>query len=178
MNYLTIRRNGNWNPLTDFRLEMDQFFNDILSPQLATSWRDLDKVWSPSYDIAEEDDHYLLSLEMPGVPKDAVKIELIGNVLSISGERRNKAKKANNEAQSYRKFHHSITLPVGADRDKIEARHEDGILQIVIPKAEAVKPREIKISTSNSGFFSKLLGDNRKTDEHTSDAAKPESVVA
>lgn len=158
MSYL-IRRNDSWNPLADFRREMDTLFDDFFSPTTG-SWRDTEATWTPACEVAEEAGHYMLSLEMPGIAKDNIKIEVADNTVTVSGERR------------YGKFQRSFTLPAGIDADKIEANYQDGVLSLMVPKAESAKPRQIKIGTSTSGFFGKFLGDSRKREEEHSSGAK------
>jgi HSP20 family protein len=170
MNYLN-RRNDNWSPLADFRREMDSLFDDFFSATLG-SQREQSNAWTPACDVAEEDGHYMLSIEMPGISKDDIKIEMAENTVTISGERRFENKKREGGAwygeRRYGKFQRSFTLPAGIDADKVEANYQDGVLHLAIPKAETAKPRQIKIS-NGSGFFGKLLGDSRKREEeHTS----------
>lgn len=173
MNYL-IRRNDTWNPLAEFRREMDGLFDDFFSPTFRTG-RDVNTVWSPAYDVAEEEGHYMLSVEMPGIPKDEIKIEVAENTVTISGERRFENKKKENGAwygeRRFGKFQRSFALPAGIDAGKIEANYQDGVLHLMVPKAESAKPRQIKIGNS-SGFFGKLLGDSRKREEEHSSSAK------
>ena len=143
-------RKPNWNPIQELTQEMDRLLETAHG-------------WQPSCEVTEEQDHYLLSLEMAGVPKDQIKIEVIENQLVVSGERKyNERKKENGFSyteRKYGKFQRSFNLPVGLDSEKIEADCQDGILRILVPKSETAKPRQIKIgSGTSSGFFSKLIG--------------------
>jgi HSP20 family protein len=173
MNYLA-RHNNYWSPLADFRREMDTLFDDYFMP-LARSAPDMDNVWTPACEVEEEQGHYMLTLEMPGIPKDGIKIEVADNAVTVSGERRAESKKKENGTwygeRRYGKFQRTFTLPVGINTDKIEASYEDGELHLMVPKAESAKPRQIKIENSK-GFFGKLLGDSRKREEEQSNSAK------
>lgn len=174
MNYLT-RKNESWNPLADLRREMDFVFDNFFTPGVNRNWRDLDHAWTPACEVAEEDGHYLMSLEMPGIPKDEIKVEVTDNTITISGERHAKEEKRDGGAwygeRRYGKFMRSFTLPLGIDAEKIEANYQDGVLSLIVPKAESAKPRQIKIG-SNTGFFGKLLGDSRKREEEKSSETK------
>lgn len=119
--------------------DLDRFFEALWQPHAGV-------VAGPAGSVDEGEEHYLLSLEVPGVPKDQIQIEVAEDVLSVSGEGRRG------------KFSRSFTLPQGVDASKIEARTQDGVLEIYVPKAETTKPRQIKISDGGGGFFSKLLG--------------------
>lgn len=139
MNYLN-QNNDFWNPWASFRRDLDNL---------------VEKSFAPAYEIDEEDGHYLISLETPGVAKDQFKIEVAENTVTISGENRRG------------KFQRSFLLPVGIDSSKIEANYQDGVLRLMVPKAEEAKPRQIKISNGSTGFFGKLLGDSKKREDST-----------
>jgi len=162
MNYFLTTRNRNLNPLWDLRREMDKLFDDAWGlTQNKTDRADFD--WSPTCDVEENDDHYLMTVEMPGIPKDQIKIECVDNQLTISGERsystKNKEDGYRYSERRYGKFYRSFALPAGVNADKVEANYEDGVLHLYVPKAESTKPRQIKISNgSGTGFFGKLLG--------------------
>ncbi|OFZ20526.1 MAG: hypothetical protein A2X94_10860 [Bdellovibrionales bacterium GWB1_55_8] len=91
--------------------------------------------WQPACDVEETDDHYLLSLETPGVARDQIKLEVLENRVQISGEKKRAGK-----------FQRTFTLPAGVNVDKVEASYQDGILTVRIPKPEAALPRQIKIT--------------------------------
>lgn len=177
MNYLS-KRNDIWNPLVDFRREMDSLFENFFSSSPES--REIEKSWSPACDLVEEEGHYLLSLEVPGIPKEGIKVEVVNNVVTVSGERRFENKRKENGAwygeRRYGRFQRGFALPAGINADKIEAEYRDGVLHLMVPKAESAKPKQIKIG-SNTGFFGKLLGDSRKREEDSSTKSK-EQVVA
>jgi HSP20 family protein len=145
-----------WSPVSDFRREFDRLLDDWTAP----TPRGL-----------KTDDHYLLTLEMAGIRKEDIKLEFNDGQLMISGERRHEAKQKQ-EGQWYSerrfgKFQRSFALPAGIDADKVEANYQNGILHVVVPKAESSKPRQIKITngTSNSRFFGKFLGQPKEAKE-------------
>ncbi len=117
----------------------------------------------PSCDVTETKDHYILGLDMPGVKKEDIKIEMQGNKLILSGERQHEWKEKNGETtlrheRTYGKFERTFTLPVAIAAEKIEAHYENGVLNVAIPKAETAKSRTIQIQTGEGGFLNKLLG--------------------
>ena len=95
-----------------------------------------------SADFYEDDENYFARVELPGVKKDEVKIELDKNVLNLSYER----KTDDEEHQESSSYHRSIRVPEGIDADKISAKLEDGLLTITLPKGEDSKPREITVN--------------------------------
>ena len=105
---------------------------------------------APAMDVAETADELVLTAELPGLPKDELKITIEDGVLTISGEKKlekeEKAKDYHVVERRYGKFHREVTLPSQVDASKAEASFEDGVLRIRVPKAETAKPRELKIS--------------------------------
>ncbi len=178
MNYLS-RKNDHWNPLAEMRREMDSVFDSFFTPTLGRNWREAEQVWTPACEVSEEPEHYLMSLEMPGIPKEEIKVEVADNTITISGERQARDERREGNAwygeRRYGKFVRSFTLPAGIDADKIEANYQDGVLSLMVPKAESAKPRQIKIG-SGSGFFGRLLGDSRKREDEKSTEAKVKIV--
>lgn len=105
--------------------------------------------WTPAVDITEEENEYIVKVELPGVSKDDVKITLESNVLTIRGGK-NMEKESKNEnyhrmERSYGSFQRSFTLPITVKGDKIDAVYKDGILSITLPKAEEAKPKQIEV---------------------------------
>lgn len=108
--------------------------------------------WSPAVDVAEDKEHFKFHVELPGVKKEDVKISLNDGVLSVRGERsfKDEEKKKNYHRieRSYGMFERSFTLPNTVMADKIEANMKDGVLEIMVPKREEAKPKEIEIKVS------------------------------
>lgn len=108
--------------------------------------------FQPSCDVKESKDHYLVSFDMPGVKKENIKIEVQGNELIISGERQREMTHRDGEStlrleRTYGKFERIFTLPATIAADKIEAHHENGVLNVALPKVEVAKGRTIQIQT-------------------------------
>jgi HSP20 family protein len=108
---------------------------------------DSEKHWLPLVDIEEEDDAYVLEADLPGVKRGDVKIEQIGNELLISGEFKERQRKGVIRRQTRRigKFAYRVALPEQIDADKIEAKLDDGVLTVRVPKAQRAKRRSIEI---------------------------------
>lgn len=126
----------------------------------------------PNFDVDETVEAYLLSVDLPGVKKEDLKIDMSGDVLTISGERKyerdSKEAGASKVERSYGSFQRSFTLPNSVEGNKIEAHLEDGVLRIVIPKSEQAKPRTIEIQAGRGGLFSKLIGSEKDKKEQAS----------
>ena len=106
--------------------------------------------WAPPVDITEEKDRILITAELPGFKNDEISIQTENGMLTLSGERRLE-KESGDKAyhrieRSYGRFVRSFSLPNNVDREKIQARFTDGLLQIELPKREDAKPRTIRIA--------------------------------
>jgi len=105
-------------------------------------------VYTPAVDIFEEGERITVLADMPGVSKDDLRIDLHENVLTLTGDPAGMEGEA--EADVFReyysgRFYRQFTLSDKIDQGKIEAKLTDGVLRLVLPKAEASKPRQIKI---------------------------------
>lgn len=141
-----VKTNGFW-PSTS---SVDQFLNDTFS-----TWRNEmnEGMRIPRVNIAETDEDFLVEMAAPGMKRDDFHIELDNDYLIISAEVEN-SKEDKDSAYtrkefSFESFRRSFHLPQSVAIDKIQAKYEDGLLRMVIPKKEEAKrkpPRQIKIS--------------------------------
>ena len=132
---------------------MQRDFDTLFSNFFPTNSADTDAgeaiSWHPRIDVVETTDAFELAIDVPGVEKDAIQINLHEGVLSVSGERI--ARVVDEEDNVVRlerqtgRFYRSFTLPNKIDEKKIDARHENGVLMMRIPKLEESKPRKISI---------------------------------
>jgi HSP20 family protein len=158
----TMRRDldlwrGERSPFSLFN-EMDRLFSQFNRP---TEGNESLMSFAPACDIEELDDHFLISVDVPGMKREDLKIEVVDNRLVISGERRDERewKEGRRNERFYGKFERSFQLPTGVDFSKIEANYENGVLELAVPKAESAKPRTIQIhSGKDEGFLGRFLG--------------------
>ena len=130
--------------LTKVSERMPYVFDDFFKP-----WNEwFDNGWSrsmkvPAVNITEEKGQFMVSLAAPGLKKEDFKIDVDGNMLTISSEKEEskeeKDKKFTRKEYNYSSFSRSFTLPEEINQEKIEAKYEDGVLQIVLPRREEVK---------------------------------------
>ena len=103
----------------------------------------------PLMNIEETKDAYKISVELPGMEKDDIDIEVKDNVLTISGEK--KEERESEEGTFYRrerrfgKFSRSINLPNDINIDDISAEYKNGVLMLTLPKTEEAKPKKITV---------------------------------
>jgi HSP20 family protein len=107
------------------------------------------RTWLPPIDMHETKDDLVLKVELPGVREKDVAVSITGDLLTIKGERRwedeSKDQKVLHVERVYGQFERLIQLPMTVQGDKVKAGYRDGLLEITLPKAEELKPREIKI---------------------------------
>ncbi len=106
--------------------------------------------WAPAVDIKEDDKAFMLFADLPGVNPDNIEVTMDKGVLTIKGERQSEEK---TEKENYKRverqygvFYRRFTLPDSADADGIEAKSENGVLTITIPKQEVAQSRRISVT--------------------------------
>jgi len=107
--------------------------------------------FSPSLDLAETDSNVEVRLDLPGAKPEEIDIQLSGNVLTISGDRKEeKEEKGRTWHRIERRagnFSRSIAMPCSVEESKVQAQYHDGVLTISLPKTEQAKARKIKIKS-------------------------------
>ena len=142
-NFPTWRFRSPWEDLHRMRQQLDELFDATQSQRVSAGV-------FPLINLTEDRDNYYVRAELPGVKADALDIQVTGNNLAISGERKIAAEEEG--ARYHRRereagtFSRMIGLPGEVDTDKVEAKLENGILSIVVSKAEIAKPKQISIS--------------------------------
>jgi len=127
----------------------DEFFNDMNSEQTQAPKQ---TVWQPVTDVYESAEAYHIEMEVPGINKEDIKIEVKDNTLTIHGERsfenEDKEKNYTRSERTWGSFTRSWGLPKTADQDNIVAENKDGLLSITLPKKPEVQPKTIDIQVS------------------------------
>lgn len=142
-----------WRPVTSLADELltmqraidhmfDNFRCGASEPSGVTSWQ-------PAVDIIEKESSYVVTVDLPGVKKNDVKITIKDNTLTIQGVRSFEHKEKDGGFQrierSYGTFQRSFTLPATVKSEAIEASFEDGILSVILPEVEEPKLKAIEI---------------------------------
>lgn len=140
---------GGFRGLLNLQRKMDQLMNEAFTPDLLASSGGIE--FEPSCDVEEYPTHYLFCMDVPGIKKEDIKVELSAqNDLCISGERKvdHELKSANTyqKERYFGAFQRTFALPSAVKADQIEAQYKDGVIQIVVPKSEVTKSKQIKIS--------------------------------
>lgn len=132
----------------DLQRRLNQLFDGNV--QTASSEGVALSTWTPAVDIYEDENAYIIKLELPEVSREDAKINLHENTLSISGERRfeneDKRDGYHRVERSYGQFYRSFTLPPNVNTEAINAQFKDGILRLTLPKKEEARPKQIEVS--------------------------------
>lgn len=135
-----------WKVRTDLDRLFNQFFNRAYESE---DYPEVD--WSPRLEIAENDDNFIINVELPGMKKQDVSIALQNDVLTLQGDKKvEKSDKGHNYnlcERHYGKFIRSFRLPAQVNGEKIDASFKDGVLSLTLPKIEESKPKQIEIKS-------------------------------
>ncbi len=144
-----------WNPireLEDMRKDLDKLFEEFAYPVIRGRFqpqRVAHGICVPNVEMFDRNAEIVVKAELPGVGKDNIDLTITKEALTIKGEVK-KEEELNEEAyylseRRYGSFSRTLPLPVEIDNSKVTAHFRDGILEIVLPKKEDVKPKEIKV---------------------------------
>jgi HSP20 family protein len=103
--------------------------------------------WAPPVDIEERDDAYVFQAELPGVEREDVNIELVGNELQISGEIKEREREGilRKRTRKVGQFEYRVVLPDQVDAERVDAKLNDGVLTVHVPKANRAQRRRIEV---------------------------------
>jgi HSP20 family protein len=139
-----------WDPFRgggDIQTEMNRLFNTFVGRPTSAAMGE--RMWLPAVDVHETKDDLVLSFDIPGVTEKDVQLTITGDLLTLRGERRFEREAPEDNyhrvERLYGRFERSVQLPMTVQTDKVKASYRDGVLEVKLPKAEEIKPREIKI---------------------------------
>jgi len=130
---------------------LSDFFGNMLNGNFFSKWdRDLTETDFPRVDIVEEKDAYKITADVPGMDKKDIKVEVENEVLTISGEKKEeKTEKDKNRyyhlERSYGAFSRSFKLPENVSSENIEAKYNNGVVELKLNKKEIAKPKAIEV---------------------------------
>ena len=141
-----------WEPFSELerlQSEMNKLFNTSLARHPQKGFGQLTEAWSPAIDIYDSKDNILVRADLPGLSKDEIDISVQNDTLTIRGgkkhESEHKEKEYLRKERFYGSFYRSIALPSTVDSLKVTATYKNGVLELVLPKKEEAKPKQIKV---------------------------------
>jgi HSP20 family protein len=141
-----------WDPFREMSA-LQERMNRLMSDfRTRTPWTEEEMAqggWVPAVDIYETKEAIVLNVELPGVTKDDMALEVKDNTLTLKGEKKLekdvKEESYHRMERTYGSFMRAFTLPSTVQQEKVKARFKDGILEVTIPKAEEARPKQIKV---------------------------------
>ena len=123
--------------LANLQDELDRLFESPL------------RAWAPALDVHEDKDGFTISAELPGMKREDIEVSVQEGALVISGERQeekvNEGTEVHRQERYFGRFSRALTLPTAVAGDRVKATYKDGILTVVLPKAEEAKPKRIAV---------------------------------
>lgn len=129
---------------------LDEFFGpSLFGPSLFSSFAGGARI--PAVDVEEDDDAYYVCIEVPGVQREDLDVEIDRDMVTVRGERRrvSEGTKPRWTERTYGRFVRSFSIPSDADPDQVRAEFRDGLLTLTLPKREHARPRRIEISSGD-----------------------------
>ena len=137
-----------WDPLRDvaqMQSELSRLMNGLFEGTGRTT-----QAWVPTLDVWETKDAVHYAFDLPGIPKDAITIEVEDGGLTVTGTRERKEEVESEHYRRYERrfgtFSRTVGLPQGVAEDAIKASYEHGVLEVTVPKPEQAKPKRIEIA--------------------------------
>lgn len=144
-----------WNPLQDLMVlqdRMNRLFEDATQRRTHADTGSGDEFeradWTPASDIYETDSGYWIAMDLPGIDRDALEIDVDDSRLMVKGTRAIDESKQHRTERPRGKFLRTFSVPASVDQGKIGAEYKDGVLQIRLPKRNEQKPKKIDIKIS------------------------------
>jgi len=124
-----------------------RFFDDELLSKLSS-----EQAWPVALDVVEEKEQYVLKADLPGINKEDIKVSVENDLLTIVGERKaeveQKDRQVHRSERSYGRFMRTLNVGANIDVAKIRANYKDGVLELIVPKSEEIKPKMVDIQVN------------------------------
>lgn len=143
-----------WNPLHDLMLlqdRMNRLFEDATQrrTQSSEAGDEFERAdWTPAADVYETESGYTIALDLPGINREALEIDIDDNRLLVKGTRVVDASSARRSERPRGKFMRSFTIPGSVDQGQIGAEYKDGVLHVRLPKRAEQKAQKIEVKIS------------------------------
>jgi len=144
---------GKWSPLKeleDMRKDMDRLFDEFTKPSRRRRiWPKSEGLVNPSMDLYNRENDIVVRIELPGVKREDIDLTITKDTLIVKGEVKREEEVKEEDyfisERTYGNFSRTVQLPFDVENEKAQASMNNGVLEIVIPKREEAKPREIRI---------------------------------
>jgi HSP20 family protein len=159
INEVEIKRKGDktmalirWDPFREMSALQERMNRLMSDYRTRAPWAEEEMAqgnWVPPVDIYETKESLILNVELPGVTKENLALEVKDNTLTLKGEKKLekdiKEESYHRMERTYGSFMRAFTLPSTVQQEKVKARFKDGVLEVTIPKAEEAKPKQVRV---------------------------------
>jgi HSP20 family protein len=149
---MSLGRNVIWGTSGAIPSDVRHVFDRFFQPEEGHAAHVVTHPWAPRVDIKEEDQRFVIFVDVPGVDPASIDINMEKGVLSIKGERAveksEQSSRFTRVERAHGSFHRRFTLPDSADAENITASGKHGVLEIMIPKKAETAPRRITVNTA------------------------------
>jgi HSP20 family protein len=146
-----VKLGGPLGGISTLQERINQVFEDALSRNIDSDEDVSSCGWRPAVDIYELEGNIVFKVELPGVGKQDVDVEVKDNILTIKGERPENAKICEENYHQRERccgiFNRSFTMPNPIQPDQVQAKFKDGVLEVSLPKPQSERPKRIEVST-------------------------------
>ena len=149
-----ISREATTGSIGRFRDEMEHLFDRFVEPW-SERWDEMvgrTDLWHPSVDVSESDKEVVIRAELPGIDPKDVSVKLSGNILTISGSKKESVEEKREDyylsERRFGSFERAIELPKSADLEHIQAEQRHGVLNVHVKKTAAAKAKVISVKTA------------------------------
>ncbi|RDI73963.1 Molecular chaperone (small heat shock protein) [Gaiella occulta] len=139
-----------WEPfreLASLQSELSRYVNGLVEGNGRTM-----QSWVPALDVWENESELVYAFDLPGVPEEAIQIEVADDTLTVSAERTREEEQSSDRYYRFERrfgsFSRAVGLPQGVDESRISATYKDGVVEIHVPKPEEAKPRKIQLGSA------------------------------
>ena len=136
-----------WDPFRDL-VELQEEINRVLGSSFPRRGKETTVgSWLPPVDVKEEEEEFVLFVDLPGIDEKEVDITVVGDKLTIKGERKaqEEGEKFLRQERIFGPFNRSFLLRVPVEVDKVSATYKNGVLEIHLPKSSAARPRKVNV---------------------------------
>jgi len=145
-----------WNPfetISDIQTDIDQLFARHLMPVKAQGKLHNEATLFAPVDIHEDKENLYFDIEVPGLKKEDIDVNIEGSVLTLKGHKKNVVEQKDKNyfriEREYGSFQRSFTLPESADAAKVTAAYEQGVLKVKVAKKEVATPKKIEVKLAS-----------------------------
>jgi len=148
-----IRRKDNYNPFSELE-KLHSELNSLFDWSFGGGFPErqfglLETGWAPAVDVYDAKDNLVVKADIPGLKKEDIDINIQNNTLVIKGEKKQEREEKEKDyvrtERFYGSFHRAITLPADVDAEKAKAEYKNGTLELILPKKEEAKPKQISV---------------------------------